>query len=427
MVKRIRALPKLTADDIGPMIFEIGQLFTPSTPIRLADLFAGRRRQIEQLLDAVAEPGRHAILYGERGVGKTSLSQILAYVVPSGRQRVLHTRKACTPGDTFESIWRRFFQDLRVIYSENGALPPSTTLAEIYASSRLEPDDILRELRTFSPNDIPIFVVDEFNEIGDDGRTARLFANTIKALSDDGVATTIVIVGVGDSVAQIFAGHASIERCTEEVPMPRMSREELGEIIDKRLVTLGLTIEPDARWKIVILSRGLPTYVHRLGKYAAIHSVQDFRRRVSEEDVDLAIGEVLRGSLESLKSVYEQAIYSNQPGSLFKEILLSCALAAANDSGYFAPAAVLAPFEKVRGKPMTIAQYRTHLAEFSTDKRGNILQRKGEERSYRYRFQDPAMLPYVLMKGISDGMVSEDAKGLLHFPEQGQLFADAMP
>jgi hypothetical protein len=53
------------------------------------------------------------------------------------------------------------------------------------------------------------------------------------------------------------------------------------------------------------------------------------------------------------------------------------------------------------------------------------IRRKGEERSYRYRFRDPAMLPYVLMKGIAEGMVSEDAKGLLRFPEQGQLFGDA--
>lgn len=426
MAVRSAPLPKLTAADIPPLIFDIGQLFTPSTPIRLADLFAGRRRQIEQLLDAVAEPGRHAILYGERGVGKTSLSQVLQFVVPAGRQRVLHTRKACTPGDTFETIWRRFFKDLSISLPD-GSGSGSTSLSDVYAGTALEPDDILRELRNFSPNDIPIFVVDEFNEIGDDGRTARLFANTIKALSDEGVATTIVIVGVGDSVAQLFAGHASIERCTEEVPMPRMSRDELGEIVDKRLRTLGLMIEPDARWKIVILARGLPTYVHRLGKHAAVHAVQDLRRRISEEDVDLAIDEVLRGSLESLKSVYEMAVYSNQPGSLFREILLSCALAAADDSGYFAPAAVLAPFEKIRGKPMTIAQYRNHLAEFTTDKRAGVLQRKGEERSYRYRFRDPAMLPYVLMKGIADGMVSEDARGLLRFPEQGQLFAEPLP
>lgn len=417
-------LPRLKVDDLPSLHFDIGQLFTPSTPIRLADLFAGRRRQIGQLLNAVAEPGRHAILYGERGVGKTSLSQVLAYVVPTARQAVVHSRKACAPGDTYDSIWRKFFKEMKLTLIEQGETR-SVQLSEIYQGRELEVDDVLREMKGFSQNQIPIFVIDEFNEINDDGTTAKLFANTIKALSDEGVNATIVIVGVGDSVAQIFAGHGSIERCTEEVPMPRMSREELGEIIDKRIKALGLTIEPDARWKIIILSRGLPTYVHRLGKQAAIKATSDFRRRISEEDVDYSIEEVLRGSLESLRVAYERAVFSNQPGSLYKEILLSCALAASDDAGYFLPAAVLVPFEKVRGKPMTIAQYRGHLAEFSADKRGMILQRIGEERSYRYRFRDPAMLPYVLMKGIADGMISDDARNMLRFPEQGQLFADA--
>ncbi len=102
-------------------------------------------------------------------------------------------------------------------------------------------------------------------------RTAALLANTIKALSDDGVAATVVIVAaVGDRVVQLFEEHGSIERCAEEVLMPRMSQGELGEIIDKRLSQLGVSIEPDARWKMIILCRSLPTYVHRLGKQAAV-------------------------------------------------------------------------------------------------------------------------------------------------------------
>lgn len=424
MAFKAGALPRLRLDDVPSLHFDIGHIFTPSTPIRLADLFAGRRRQIGQLLDAVAEPGRHAILYGERGVGKTSLSQILQHVVPSARQTVVYARKACAPGDTYESIWRKFFREMRLTHDVDGE-QRSVHLSELYHGRALDVDDVVSEMKRFSANQIPIFVVDEFNEIDDDGSTARLFANTIKALSDEGVNATIVIVGVGDSVTHLFEGHGSIERCTEEVPMPRMSREELGEIVDKRLRQLGLTIEPDARWKIVILSRGLPTYVHRLGKQAAVRATTDLRRRITEEDVDLSIEDVLRGSLESLRTAYERAISSNQPGSLYKEILLSCALAAADDSGYFVPAAVLVPFEKVRGKPMSIAQYRNHLGEFITDRRGGILQRKGEERNHRYRFKDPAMLPFVLMKGIADGMVTEEAKRLLRFPEQGQLFADA--
>jgi hypothetical protein len=42
-----------------------------------------------------------------------------------------------------------------------------------------------------------------------------------------------------------------------------------------------MRIEPDARWKIVILARGLPTYVHRLGKHAAQRAVNDLRGTIT--------------------------------------------------------------------------------------------------------------------------------------------------
>lgn len=410
----------LAADDIPGLLFDIGQLFTPSTPIRLADLFAGRQGQIRQLIEAVAEPGRHAILYGERGVGKTSLSQIMEHLVPSGRQRVVHSRKGCAPGDDFESIWRKFFKDMRFSFNNEGSITDAT-VNEIY-SGQISPDDVLREMKQFSANDIPIFVIDEFNEVRDGGRTASLLANTIKGLSDEGVSATILVVGVGDSVTELFSEHGSISRCTEEVLMPRMSGAELGEVIDKRLAQLGLAIEPDARSKIIILSRGLPTYAHRLGKHAASRAVSSLRRRISEDDVDASIQEILSGSLQSLRDAYEMATNSNQPGNLFREILLACALARADDAGYFAPAAVREPLEKILGRPMTIAQYQNHLGDWHTEKRGRILQRTGDARSYRFRFAEPTMQPYVLMKGIAAGMVNEEAKAILRFPAQQQLF-----
>ncbi len=413
---------KIAHDDVAPLLFEIGQLFTPSTPIKLAELFAGRSDQISQMIESVAEPGRHLVLYGERGVGKTSISQILEYIVPAGRQRVAYYRKACSPGDTFDTIWRKFFKDIHFyIETEKGAELHSSD--ELY-NSTITPDDVVREMKNFSATDVPLFVIDEFNEIADE-KTNNLLANTIKALSDEGTNATIVTVGVADDVSDLFGQHQSISRCTEQILMPRMSNKELLEIIDKRLSQLGLSVDRNAKWKMVVLSRGLPTYVHRLGKIAASLAVKALRVKITEEDVDEAIDEMLQGSLKDLKDKYDEATLSNQPGNLFQEVLLACALAKSDDSGYFVPASVREPLSTIVRKPMQIAQYQQHLGAFASEKRGNILQRDGEERSYRFRFKDPAMQPFVLMKGIATGMAADSARSILRYPEQGELFPNA--
>ena len=61
-----------------PQKLKIGQLFTPATPINKRDLFAGRLEQAGKVVDVICQRGQHAIVYGERGVGKTSMSNVLA-------------------------------------------------------------------------------------------------------------------------------------------------------------------------------------------------------------------------------------------------------------------------------------------------------------------------------------------------------------
>ena len=67
----------------------VAEVFTPATPIDRVDLFAGRAIQRSQVIDAVFRPGTHAILYGERGVGKTSLASVLAELLESAGDIVI--------------------------------------------------------------------------------------------------------------------------------------------------------------------------------------------------------------------------------------------------------------------------------------------------------------------------------------------------
>jgi len=407
-------------EDWATLRFEAGHHFTPSTPIGVAEFFSGRQKEIGQLVEAIAERGRHAIVYGERGVGKTSLSQVVPLILPRGLRKIHHIRKAADPSDNFNSIWKKVFRDIRVATEIDGQ---STTVnvADLYSNRDITPDDVVRELSSFSQNDVPIIVVDEFNEVVDEA-TPQLMANTIKGLSDDGVNATVVVVGVADDVNELIAGHESISRCCEEVLMPRMQQDELRDVIETRISRLGMQIEGNAKWKIVNLSKGLPTFVHSLGKFSCYSAIDRRRLTIVESDTDAAIDSILGSSQQSLKQAFHKAIYSNQPAAKFRQVLTACALAKTDEGGFFTQTAVRGPLSEMLGRSVEIGHLRPQLHELIESKRGSVIQRVGGERAYRYRFSDPAMQPYVIMAGIKAGILTDAAKSALS--SQADLFAN---
>ena len=74
-------------------------------------------------------------------------------------------------------------------------------------------------------------------------------------------------------------------------------------------------------------------------------------------------------------------------------------------------------------KPLRIDGFNPNLKELASKKRGKVLQQAGSELIYQYRFRNPAMQPYVIMKGIKEGFLDEAAKSTLSSPEQAELFS----
>src|SRR5262245_34355728 len=95
------------------MAFEVGSVFTPGAPINDRELFAGRIEQIRQIMTAISQRGYHAVLFGERGVGKTSLSNVLINFLnePPSTGYVL-SRVNCDASDDYASLWRKALRDI---------------------------------------------------------------------------------------------------------------------------------------------------------------------------------------------------------------------------------------------------------------------------------------------------------------------------
>jgi Cdc6-like AAA superfamily ATPase len=411
--------PPSTDDDWRALDFEIMQLFSPATPINEAELFAGRGTQVVRMIEAMSERGRHAVLYGERGVGKTSLASIFHMLIGDKRRRIFPIRKQAGPIDTFVTLWRRVFEDIEITETNPDGQPRARNLAEQYIGA-ITPDNIVKELSNFSLNHIPVIIIDEFDQLKN-SRARQLISHTMKSLSDAGINATIVLVGVADDIDALVADHASIERNLTEIKMPRMSKEEMNQILDKRLPKVGMKIDGDAKWKIITLARGLPTYVHQLGRDAARRAVARKKMFVIEEDVNEAIKMLVQQSDQTTNKAYNLAVHSNKKNNLYKQVLLAAAICQTDDDGQFTPSNVVEPLSRILNRSVKIANFLGHLNAFCEKERGSILQKRGGRGAFRYRFREPKMQPYVIMRGIAEGGLSEGALSILSAPEQPRL------
>jgi hypothetical protein len=391
---------KVPKDDAGwqTLTWEAMEAFTPGAPIDDLNLLAGRKRQVERLVDIVMQRGQHAILYGERGTGKSSLAGTFPIRLAAGPTRTLScVRVNCDPSDNFTRLWRKVFRRLSI-----GGEPLSDKYpAEIY------PDDVLIELSSFSLNTIPIIIFDEFDRLRDQN-AKTLIANTIKDLSDEPTRATIIIVGVAESVGDLIADHESISRCLRQVPIHRMQPSELRQIIVDRLPGLGLDIQPDALAYIVALSRGLPHYTHLFGQQAAKKALKQRRLLIDVSHVEAALPACIGDTDQTVREQYHAATLSPRAGNIYKEVLLAAALASVDDLGYFSPAALQAPLTVILHKPAKVSLFGQHLKTLCDSDHGNILEQVGTERRYRYRFADPMMQPFILMNGIRSRLVTRE-------------------
>ena len=276
---------------------EIPEAFNPAAPTTRRDYFAGRTEQLAQIVDVVAQRGQHAVVYGERGVGKTSLA-----VVATGalvERRILALRVNCDGSDDFVSIWRKVVREAQM----GRPLPPVVGIRELLTEATASAGsllaathvtvDVVRQALQILSHPAPIVVVlDEFDRL-EHVRTKRLFADTIKALSDHIVLATVIFVGVAETPEMLLGEHRSIERGLRAIHVPRMSAAELAVIVRLGFGKLQMSIADDAVARIGELSDGFPYHAHSLGLLASREAIRSGQGAVQVVHVDRVAPQVI--------------------------------------------------------------------------------------------------------------------------------------
>jgi len=61
----------------------------------------------------------------------------------------------------------------------------------------------------------------------------------------------------------------------------------------------------------------------------------------------------------------------------------------------------------ILGRTVRIPNFQANLAAFCNEERGHILEKHGKAKTIKYRFHEPKMQPYIIMKAILSGKIRE--------------------
>jgi hypothetical protein len=382
--------------------------FSPSAPVSNLKAFSGRHDELPRVTEAIFQRGQHAVIYGERGVGKTSLANVLAdWLQFLSRFNYQIVRYNCAATSTFHSMWEGIFRELSFKRNTGGLMEH---LAAIPLHSYLPQDPGSEDVRFLlqQTGSSTVIILDEYDRIPKGAELSGLIADTVKTLSDHAVDATLILIGVADSIDDLISEHKSIERALVQIQLPRMSESELLSIIEVAFKQAGMEIEPVAKGHVAALSQGLPHNTHKLGLLTGYAAVESGRVAATSEDVESGIKKAVEDAQQTVTTSYCLAVASPHQNNIYKEILLAAALSKTNDLGYFAAGDLRDPLAKILHKTYGIDGYMRHLNSFCEESRGRVLEKKGERRRYRFRFRESIMEPYVIMRGIAEDLIDKE-------------------
>lgn len=379
-------------------IDKVSQVFSPSAPIKSRDLFFGRMEQFRRLQEAIGEMGQHAVIYGDRGVGKTSLANIAEFIYPD----VVVSKVTCNRTESFRSIWEKAFNKITFRKSEKGLgfkaidqekdIQLDLFLPDVDQIDSKHIESVLGRL-----NNKLMFIFDEFDSITDSDTKVRM-SDTVKMLSDNMPNVTILIVGIADDVISLIGNHPSIERCLMQIFIPKMSNEELGAIVDGGLNQLDLRINYPQRKKIVEYSEGYPSNTHLLCKHSALQAILNDRKIINYDDFSFAARKAIENASHSLKSGFQKATISNKSETLFLDVIYAVAFAKIDDFGCSSKTDIMDSLYAITEREYSKQRINYYITELCKKERGEILNKVGEKNNIRIKFRNPIMKAFVRLK-----------------------------
>ena len=264
--------------------------FTPSQPVADRRQLAGRQDVLKTIIQAIEDQRLHVILYGERGIGKTSLLHVLSQTAVDARYIVIYT--SCGANSTFDDTFRAVAADIPLLF-HSGFSPTGTeaekgsTLADLLPDEPLSPrkfGDLCAKLTGTRV----LIILDEFDRALS-GSFRRDIAEVIKNLSDRLGRVQLVLAGVAADLTELVEHIPSIRRNIFALRIPKMSEAEVTAIVANGERESNLSFDAAATAFVVEVARGSPYIANLICHHAGHAALDQNRSTVVPGDVGSAI------------------------------------------------------------------------------------------------------------------------------------------
>ncbi len=361
-----------------------------SQPVISREGFAGRHDALAQLINAIEQQRVHVVVYGERGIGKTSLAHVFAETAREARYLVLYG--SCGTEARFDEMFRTFASRIPAIYHKS----VSPTSVEAEAGGSL--DAMLPE--HFGPRELAdvlaevvgtriILILDEYDRVMDPA-FRRDVAELVKNLSDRAARVQLVLTGVAQNLDELIGYAPSIRRNIVGLPMRPLSSDEVRQVIAIGEAAAELTYSDAAIEMVATMAGGSPYLVRLLAHRAGMAALDDRSRQVTAEHGKVAVERVLTDWNASLPRRV-QAILGRDEAQARWPLLIAAARAGSSADGFFTVDDVQTELGSTAPPVSAIDRDLRHFVH----KHDLLEAEDGEETRFRFRY--PGVSSLLLM------------------------------
>jgi hypothetical protein len=310
--------------------------FSPSKAISDARKLQGRTRDLERLERALSSPGRQAFIFGERGVGKTSLAKTGA--LQFGSRNAAPVLVGCEEVSSFASVIRAIVQ--KALQGNSARHDSTTWRAKVGVKTGLfnvefekaitsgtipEVQDVndailLLDYVSRTRNTSSVVIVDEFDRLDNDVQKRR-FAEFMKQISDQDLALKFIFCGISRDVESLIGSHFSSGRYISPIELGKLNHTDLWAIITEACETFGVEIDREYLIRCSQIADGYPYFMHLLGDclFWSLFNDQEEVGAVSIRHFEAALADAVTEAEPMLKDAYDKAVKKYDP--VYEEVL----------------------------------------------------------------------------------------------------------